>query len=186
MPLDLGKDNQYEITIRVYDSNESDAIPVDQSYSILVNDVNEEPSFSSPSPSFWINYPHIEGESKVMVLEDYLSDVDGGIGMDDLIAFGQNGLIAENIFSTSSAPSFSLQTFQNDGDVVQVRSSDFDRDGIRDLLVMGKGSIYWYKGAITSLLGDYKSSYSFVNNIQTGVSPLSVEIGDFDGNGHDD
>ena len=69
---------------------------------------------------------------------------------------------------------------------MQVRSSDFDRDGIRDLLVMGKGSIYWYKGAVTSLLGDYKSSYSFVNNIQTGVSPLSVEIGDFDGNGHDD
>ena len=52
VPLDLGKDNQYEITIRVYDSNESDAMPVDQSFSILVNDVNEEPSFLLHHPHF--------------------------------------------------------------------------------------------------------------------------------------
>ena len=185
-PRDLNGDNIYNLTLQVFDSNETNAVPVQQVISITVKDVNEEPSFSNPNPTFWINYPHVEGEKKVIVLEQYLSDEDGGKGLDDLIAHGQNGIIVENRFSSSSVPTFALQPFQSDGDVVQVRAADFYRDGVRDLLVMGKGSIYWYRGKLTSVSGDYQVTYEKKPDVVTGVSPVSIEIGDFDGNGHED
>ena len=57
-PLDAEKDNQYNATLRVYDSNLSTAVPVEKTFSITVNDSNEAPVLINPSPTFWFNYRH--------------------------------------------------------------------------------------------------------------------------------
>ena len=57
-----------------------------------IDDLNEAPVLTNPSPTFWFNYRHPEGDKKVIVLEDYLIDVDGGTGLDDLIASGTSGI----------------------------------------------------------------------------------------------
>ncbi|MFL2929064.1 MAG: tandem-95 repeat protein [Opitutales bacterium] len=108
-PLDAEKDNQYKVTMRVYDSNLTTAVPAEKTFSITVNGLNEAPSFTNPNPTFWFNYRHPEGDKKVIVLEDYLLDVDGGTGLDDLIASGQSGIMVENDLSGSAFSSVFLK-----------------------------------------------------------------------------
>ena len=187
-PLDAEKDNQYNVTLRVFDSNLSTTVPAEKTFSITVNDLNEAPVFTNPSPTFWFNFRHSEGDKKVIVLEDYLIDVDGGTGLDDLIASGQSGIMVENDLSGSAFSSSSLSTVQN-SDVLLSLPADFNRDGTQDLLIMGASSVSWYKGTVSAVGGDFKSSFSSMGMI-TGTdgdgAPLSIETADFNGDGHAD
>ena len=187
-PLDAEKDNQYNATLRVYDSNLSTAVPVEKTFSITVNDSNEAPVLTNPSPTFWFNYRHPEGDKKVIVLEEYLIDVDGGTGLDDLIASGTSGIMVENDLSGYAFSSSSLVTVQN-SDVLLSLPADFNQDGIQDLLIMGANSVSWYEGNVSAVGGDFKSNFSSMGEI-TGTNgdgaPHSIEIADFNGDGNED
>jgi hypothetical protein len=64
---------------------------------------------------------------------------------------------------------------------------DFNGDGIPDLAVAyGVGSLYLPDGSVRILLGKGDGSFQLGGNYAVGINPVSVAVGDFNGDGHID
>ena len=66
---------------------------------------------------------------------------------------------------------------------VAVVVGDFNADGVQDLAVAYRGTV-WGRGGVAVLLGNGDGTFQAASSFAVGASPRSVALGDFNRDGH--